>query len=129
GTDLVPVGAIAKGVQGDTLRALDKIVKNRRGHRHRVLPRRRWRAHRMLLQRQQFKRFGMIEVRRVHARPSVSAARLGAYSGYQHGTCFNQRGVTRARFPMRKGVHLLGVWLSSLCVDATDLDTRMTLAL
>jgi DNA polymerase-4 len=33
-----------------------------------------------------------------------------------------------AQFPMRKGVRLLGVSLSSLCADA-DVDTQMTLAL
>ncbi len=34
-----------------------------------------------------------------------------------------------AQFPMRKGVRLLGISLSSLCADATDVDTQMTLAL
>jgi hypothetical protein len=34
-----------------------------------------------------------------------------------------------AQFPMRKGVRLLGVSLSSLCADAADVDTQMTLAL
>jgi DNA polymerase-4 len=34
-----------------------------------------------------------------------------------------------AQFPMRKGVRLIGVSLSSLCEDASDVDTQMTLAL
>jgi len=34
-----------------------------------------------------------------------------------------------AQFPMRKGVRLIGVSLSSLCADAPDVDTQMTLAL
>ncbi len=34
-----------------------------------------------------------------------------------------------AQFPMRKGVRLLGVSVSSLCVDVTDVDAQMTLAL
>ena len=34
-----------------------------------------------------------------------------------------------ARFPMRKGVRLLGVSLSSLCAGAADINTQMTLAL
>ena len=34
-----------------------------------------------------------------------------------------------AQFPMRKGVRLLGVSLSSLCADAGDVDPQMTLAL
>jgi len=34
-----------------------------------------------------------------------------------------------AQFPMRKGVRLLGVSLSSLCADAAEVDTQMTLAL
>src|SRR5262245_48125252 len=34
-----------------------------------------------------------------------------------------------AQFPMRKGVRLLGVSLSSLCADTADVDTQMTLAL
>ena len=34
-----------------------------------------------------------------------------------------------AQFPMRKEVRLLGVSLSSLCADAADVDTQMTLAL
>ena len=34
-----------------------------------------------------------------------------------------------AQFPMRKGVRLIGVSLSLLCVHATRLDTQMTLAL
>ena len=34
-----------------------------------------------------------------------------------------------AQFPMRKGVRLLGVSLSSLCADAGDIDPQMTLAL
>jgi DNA polymerase IV len=34
-----------------------------------------------------------------------------------------------AQFPMRKGVRLLGVSLSSLCADAGDADPQMTLAL
>jgi DNA polymerase IV len=34
-----------------------------------------------------------------------------------------------AQFPMRKGVRLLGVSLSSLCADAAELNTQMTLAL
>ena len=34
-----------------------------------------------------------------------------------------------AQFPMRKGVRLLGVSLSSLCADSADVDTQMTLAL
>jgi len=34
-----------------------------------------------------------------------------------------------AQFPMRKGVRLLGVSLSSLCTDAADIDPQMTLAL
>jgi len=33
------------------------------------------------------------------------------------------------QFPMRKGVRLLGVSLSSLCADAGDVDPQMTLAL
>src|SRR6516162_5227229 len=34
-----------------------------------------------------------------------------------------------AQFPLRKGVRLLGVSLSSLCADAGDVDPQMTLAL
>jgi hypothetical protein len=34
-----------------------------------------------------------------------------------------------AQFPMRKGVRLIGVSLSLLCVHATRPDTQMTLAL
>jgi DNA polymerase-4 len=34
-----------------------------------------------------------------------------------------------AQFPIRKGVRLLGVSLSSLCADAGEVDTQMTLAL
>jgi DNA polymerase-4 len=34
-----------------------------------------------------------------------------------------------AQFPMRKGVRLIGVSLSSLCADAADVDTQMALAL
>jgi len=34
-----------------------------------------------------------------------------------------------AQFPMRKGVRLIGVSLSSLCADPADVDTQMTLAL
>jgi DNA polymerase-4 len=34
-----------------------------------------------------------------------------------------------AQFPMRKGVRLLGLSLSSLCADAVEPDTQMTLAL
>jgi DNA polymerase IV len=34
-----------------------------------------------------------------------------------------------AQFPMLKGVRLIGVSLSSLCVDAADVDPQMTLAL
>ena len=34
-----------------------------------------------------------------------------------------------AQFPMRKGVRLIGVSLSLLCIHATSLDTQMTLAL
>jgi DNA polymerase-4 len=34
-----------------------------------------------------------------------------------------------AQFPMRKGVRLLGVSLSSLCADAGEVDTQMTMAL
>jgi DNA polymerase-4 len=34
-----------------------------------------------------------------------------------------------AQFPMRKGVRLLGVSLSSLCADAGGVDPQMTLAL
>jgi len=34
-----------------------------------------------------------------------------------------------AQFPMRKGVRLLGLSLSSLCADAGDVDPQMTLAL
>ena len=34
-----------------------------------------------------------------------------------------------AEFPIRKGVRLLGVSLSSLCADAGEVDTQMTLAL
>jgi DNA polymerase IV len=34
-----------------------------------------------------------------------------------------------AQFPMRKGVRLIGVSLSSLCTDTAKLDTQMTLAL
>jgi DNA polymerase IV len=34
-----------------------------------------------------------------------------------------------AQFPMRKGVRLLGVSLSSLCAEAVEVDTQMTLAL
>jgi len=34
-----------------------------------------------------------------------------------------------AQFPMRKGVRLLGVSLSSLCADAVEPDTQMTLTL
>jgi DNA polymerase IV len=34
-----------------------------------------------------------------------------------------------AQFPTRKGVRLLGVSLSSLCADAGEVDTQMTLAL
>ena len=34
-----------------------------------------------------------------------------------------------AQFPMRQGVRLLGVSLSSLCADAGDIDPQMTLAL
>ena len=34
-----------------------------------------------------------------------------------------------AQFPMRKGVRLIGVSLSSLCADPADFDTQMTLAL
>lgn len=34
-----------------------------------------------------------------------------------------------AQFPMRKGVRLLGVALSSLCADTADVDTQMNLAL
>jgi len=34
-----------------------------------------------------------------------------------------------AQFPMRKGVRLLGVSLSSLCAHAGEVDTQMTLAL
>ena len=34
-----------------------------------------------------------------------------------------------AEFPLRKGVRLLGVSLSSLCADTADVDTQMTLAL
>jgi DNA polymerase IV len=34
-----------------------------------------------------------------------------------------------AQFPMRQGVRLIGVSLSSLCADPTQLDTQMTLAL
>ena len=34
-----------------------------------------------------------------------------------------------AQFPMRKGVRLLGVSLSSLCADAAEPNTQMTLAL
>jgi DNA polymerase IV len=33
------------------------------------------------------------------------------------------------QFPMRKGVRLIGVSLSSLCADPTKLDTQMTLTL
>jgi DNA polymerase-4 len=33
------------------------------------------------------------------------------------------------QFPMRKGVRLLGVSLFSLCADAGEVDTQMTLAL
>jgi hypothetical protein len=33
------------------------------------------------------------------------------------------------QFPMRKGVRLIGVSLSSLCADPTKLDTQMTLVL
>src|SRR6266516_3095188 len=34
-----------------------------------------------------------------------------------------------AQFPMRKGVRLIGVSLSSLCADPADVDMQMTLAL
>jgi DNA polymerase-4 len=34
-----------------------------------------------------------------------------------------------AQFPMRKGVRLIGVSLSSLCADPADVDTQMTLGL
>ena len=34
-----------------------------------------------------------------------------------------------AQFPMRKGIRLLGVSLSSLCADAGEVDTQMTMAL
>jgi DNA polymerase-4 len=34
-----------------------------------------------------------------------------------------------AQFPLRKGVRLLGVSLTSLCADAPDVDTQMTLVL
>jgi DNA polymerase-4 len=34
-----------------------------------------------------------------------------------------------AQFPMQKGVRLIGVSLSSLCADAANVDTQMTLAL
>jgi len=34
-----------------------------------------------------------------------------------------------AQFPMRKGVRLIGLLLSSLCADPTKRDTQMTLAL
>jgi DNA polymerase IV len=34
-----------------------------------------------------------------------------------------------AQFPMRKGVRLIGISLSSLCADPSDVDTQMTLAL
>jgi DNA polymerase-4 len=34
-----------------------------------------------------------------------------------------------AQFPMRKGVRLIGVSLSSLCADTADVDTQMALAL
>jgi len=34
-----------------------------------------------------------------------------------------------AQFPMRQGVRLIGVSLSSLCADTAKLDTQMTLAL
>jgi hypothetical protein len=34
-----------------------------------------------------------------------------------------------AQFPMRKGVRLIGVSLSSLCADAADVDPQMALAL
>jgi DNA polymerase-4 len=34
-----------------------------------------------------------------------------------------------AQFPMRKGVRLIGVSLSSLCADTADVDTQMSLAL
>src|SRR5262249_27890949 len=33
-----------------------------------------------------------------------------------------------AQFPMRKGVRLIGLLLSSLCADPTKRDTQMTLA-
>jgi hypothetical protein len=34
-----------------------------------------------------------------------------------------------AQFPIWKGVRLLGVSLSSLCAEAVEIDTQMTLAL
>ena len=34
-----------------------------------------------------------------------------------------------AQFPLRKGVRLIGVSLSSLCTDTADVDPQMTLAL
>jgi DNA polymerase-4 len=34
-----------------------------------------------------------------------------------------------AQFPMRAGVRLIGVSLSSLCADTADVDAQMTLAL
>jgi DNA polymerase IV len=34
-----------------------------------------------------------------------------------------------AQFPIRKGVRLLGVSLSSLCAEAAEVDVQMTLAL
>jgi DNA polymerase-4 len=37
--------------------------------------------------------------------------------------------VLAAQFPMRKGVRLIGVSLSSLCADTADVDTQMALAL
>jgi impB/mucB/samB family protein len=37
--------------------------------------------------------------------------------------------LVAAQFPMRKGVRLIGVSPSSLCADAADVDTQMTLAL
>jgi hypothetical protein len=34
-----------------------------------------------------------------------------------------------AQFPLRKGVRLIGVSLSSLCPDVADIDPQMALAL
>ena len=42
----------------------------------------------------------------------------------------DQRRDTRAQFPMRKGVRLIGISLSSLSAEAVlDADSQMTLAL